>query len=84
MPWIDVLGYIAATLTGMAWVPHAWRVWKTHSALDFSLWMYWVIVAGIVLWLIYGVLIQSWPLILADLVSLCFTSFILMIRLLRK
>jgi MtN3 and saliva related transmembrane protein len=63
-------------------VPQAWRAWKTRSVRDLSLWMYLLIVTGIVLWLIYGALIHSWPLVLANTVSLSFTSFILMIRLL--
>lgn len=82
MAWIDVLGYAAATLTSLAWVPQAWRAWKTRSVRDLSLWMYLLVVTGILLWLIYGALIQSWPLVLANTLSLTFTTFILLTRLL--
>lgn len=82
MAWIDALGYAAATLTSLAWVPQAWRAWKTRSVRDLSLWMYVLVVTGILLWLIYGALIQSWPLVLANTLSLTFTTFILLTRLL--
>ena len=81
MNWTDTLGYIAATLTSLAWLPQAWRAWKTRSVRDLSLWMYCLIVTGILLWLIYGVLIHSWPLVMANCISLTFTSFILLTRL---
>ena len=82
MSWIETLGYTAATLTSIAWLPQAWRAWKTRSVRDLSLWMYWLISTGILLWLIYGLLIHSWPLVVANCVSFTFTSFILLTRIL--
>ncbi|GAA5181528.1 SemiSWEET transporter [Niveibacterium umoris] len=77
---VDVLGYIAATLTTVAFVPQAWLTWKTRSAHGVSLGMYCVFVAGIVMWLVYGLFISAWPVVIANVVTLALASFILAMK----
>jgi MtN3 and saliva related transmembrane protein len=77
---IDLIGSLAGTLTTAAFVPQALRVWRTRSARDISLWMYLVFVTGVALWLIYGVLIGSVPVILANVVTFALALFILIVK----
>ena len=51
------IGFIAALLTTVAFLPQALKVWQTRSAKDVSLGMYMLFTLGVALWLIYGVLL---------------------------
>lgn len=77
----DAIGYVAATLTTIAFVPQAWKTWKTRSAAGVSLRMYAIFTLGVALWLAYGVLIRAWPVIVANVVTLVLALFILAMRL---
>lgn len=66
MNLIVTIGLIAAVLTTFAQVPQAIKAWKTKSTKDVSFLMFLLLTTGVVLWFIYGILIMSWPLILAN------------------
>jgi len=53
---------------------------KTRSTKDISIAMYLVLISGIILWLIYGIMIQNWPIILGNAVTFCFAATILSIK----
>jgi len=74
---ITILGLVAAILTTISFLPQAIKTIKTKNTDDLSLGMYSVLVSGIILWLIYGILIKDLPVILANGVTLVFTSSIL-------
>ena len=73
----DLVGYLAAMLTTVAFVPQAWLTWKTRRADGVSLGMYGIFTAGIALWLIYGLLVGAWPIIVANALTLALALFIL-------
>src|SRR5690349_22990080 len=50
-----------ATLTTIAFVPQVMRAWRTRSSRDISLWAFVIFSIGVSLWLVYGILIDSWP-----------------------
>jgi MtN3 and saliva related transmembrane protein len=77
-----LLGFAAATLTTLAFVPQVVRSWRTRVTRDVSLGMFLVMTTGIALWLAYGALIGDWPLIVANGVGflLSLTVLILKIR----
>jgi MtN3 and saliva related transmembrane protein len=77
----DAVGYIAATLTTIAFVPQAWKTWKTRSASGVSLGMYAIFTTGVALWLAYGLMIRAWPVVIANIVTLVLALFILVMRL---
>ncbi|MDB5801728.1 MAG: hypothetical protein JWL63_2667 [Rhodocyclales bacterium] len=79
-PLADLLGYLAATLTTSAFVPQAWLTWKTRSAKGVSLGMYSVFVAGVAMWLLYGLSLQAWPIVVANAITLTLASFILFMK----
>lgn len=77
----DLLGYLAACLTTLAFAPQAWLVFRTRDVSGVSLGMYATMVGGIALWLVYGVLIRSWPLVAANAVTLSLAGSILVMKL---
>jgi MtN3 and saliva related transmembrane protein len=77
----DLIGYAAAALTTIAFVPQAWKTWKTRSAAGVSLRMYAIFTTGVALWLAYGLLIRAWPVVIANIVTLALALFILVMRL---
>ena len=78
---IETIGYVAAVLTTLSFAPQAWLVFRTRDVSGVSLGMYAAMVSGVALWLVYGVLIRSWPLVAANLVTLSLSGAILLMKL---
>ncbi|OFX88720.1 MAG: hypothetical protein A2W99_04425 [Bacteroidetes bacterium GWF2_33_16] len=81
MNLITILGLVAASLTTGSFLPQAIKAIKTKHTKDLSLGMYSVLTSGIVLWLIYGILVNDIPIIASNCVTLVFTSAILFLKL---
>lgn len=77
----DWLGYIAATLTTVAFVPQAWRTLRTRETRALSLGMYLIFTVGIAFWLAYGLALGSWPIILSNALTLVLAGTILALKL---
>jgi MtN3 and saliva related transmembrane protein len=73
----EIIGLIAAFCTTFAFVPQVMKVWKTKQTKDLSLRMYSIMFLGILLWLIYGILIDSLSIILANVVTATLVGTIL-------
>ena len=82
MDYIEMLGLLAAVLTTSAFVPQVYKTWREKSTKDISLTMYLAMFIGVVLWVVYGVLIESVPVTLANIVTaiLLFTMLVLKLR----
>jgi len=65
----EIIGLIAAVLTTSAFVPQVFKIWKSKSVDDLSLPMYIIFFIGIVLWLIYGIHLNSLAMILSNIVT---------------
>lgn len=76
----DIIGSIAATLTTVAFIPQAVKVIRDKETEALSLSMYVIFTAGIALWLAYGLMLGSWPIIIANIVTLPLSSTILTIK----
>lgn len=76
----EAIGLLAGLLTTVAFVPQVVRTRATGSARDFSLKMLLLFVAGIVMWLAYGLLTRSVPVILANAATLLLSSYILVVK----
>jgi MtN3 and saliva related transmembrane protein len=81
MNTIDLVGFAAATLTTVAFVPQAVMTWRKRHADGVSLGMYIVFVSGLCGWLVYGILIGSAPIIASNIVTLLLAGFILGMKL---
>jgi MtN3 and saliva related transmembrane protein len=78
---VDLLGIVAGALTTAAFVPQAWRIWKTRSARDLSLPMYAIFTTGVALWLVYGIQIGSLPVVASNAVTLLLAAAVLAMKL---
>jgi MtN3 and saliva related transmembrane protein len=76
----DWLGTLAATLTTTAFVPQAWLTFRTRDVSGISLGMYACFTSGIALWLAYGLMLDAWPIIVANAVSLVLAASILVMK----
>jgi MtN3 and saliva related transmembrane protein len=76
----DLIGTVAAVLTTVSFVPQVWKIWRTRDVSGISLLMYAVFTTGVGLWLVYGLLLGAWPLILANAVTLTLALLILFMR----
>jgi len=77
---VNVLGLCAGTLTTISFVPQVMKTWRTRSGADLSTGMFALFSVGLVLWLIYGVVIDSWPIVLANGVTLALTVLVLILK----
>ncbi len=77
----DLIGFAAATLTTVSFVPQAWLTFKTKDVSGISLGMYSVFTVGVALWLVYGLFLQAWPVVIANAVTLALASGILAMKL---
>ncbi|AXT52308.1 hypothetical protein D1818_16210 [Aquimarina sp. BL5] len=66
---VEILGLIAAILTTAAFLPQVYKTWKTKSAESLSMSMLLIFESGVLCWLVYGYLIDSLPVILANFVT---------------
>ena len=76
----DIVGYIAAMLTTAAFVPQAWKSWRTRDLSGVSMPMYCLFTAGVALWLLYGVMLGSWPIIIANVITLSLAGLVLALK----
>jgi MtN3 and saliva related transmembrane protein len=81
MQFTDLIGSLAAALTTVSFIPQVWQVWKSRRTHDISLGMYLAFTCGVAFWLIYGILIVSWPVIIANAVTLCLAGAVLIMKL---
>ena len=77
----DLIGSLAACLTTVSFVPQAWLTFKTRDVSGVSLLMYSVFTVGVALWLAYGVLLRSWPMVIANGITLVLALMILAMKL---
>jgi MtN3 and saliva related transmembrane protein len=78
---IELLGYLAAVLTTLSFVPQAWQTFRTRDVSGISLGMYSLFTVGIALWLVYGALLRAWPVVAANAVTLALALAILVMKL---
>lgn len=77
----EAVGYLAAVLTTVSFVPQVWHTWRTRDVAGISLGMYTVFAAGVFLWLVYGLLLDAWPIIVANAITLALAVAILAMKL---
>ncbi|ARE82318.1 Sugar transporter SemiSWEET [Roseovarius sp. EC-HK134] len=61
------VGYLAAFLGTICWIPQAVKAWATRDTSGLSLPSNLLFLTTVSLWLVYGVMIGDWPLILANI-----------------
>jgi MtN3 and saliva related transmembrane protein len=78
--WAQALGFLAAVLTTVSFVPQVIYCWKTRDTRSISLGMYACFSLGVLLWLIYGLLVAQWPVVFANAITLVLALSILYLK----
>ena len=71
------LGYAAATLTTIAFLPQAVEVWQTNNTKSLSATTYSIYIVGLVLWMIYGFINEDNPISYSSIISIIIASYLL-------
>ena len=77
----ELIGSAAAFLTTASFLPQAWLSFRTRDVSGVSLGMYTVFTAGVALWLAYGWLLDSWPMVIANTITLVLALMIVGMKL---
>ena len=78
--YIDVFGFLAAFLTTIAFLPQLYKTWQTKSADDVSLIMLVLFIIGLFCWIVYGLEINSIPILVANIITFIFNFSILILK----
>ena len=73
----ELVGSIAAFLTTVAFVPQAYKVYKTNQTKDLSLFLFLIFSLGVFMWLIYGIMKEDLPIMIANSITLFLSLYIL-------
>jgi len=84
MESMEILGLVAATCTTIAFVPQVYKAMRYKSTADVSLTMYFILLLGLVLWLIYGIYHHRLPIILANSVTGVLVIIMLVLKIRHK
>ena len=78
---VNHLGFAAAACTTGAFVPQVWVVWRQRGAPGLSIGMYLMLIAGVAMWLMYGLALEAWPVVIANAITLLLACAILGMKL---
>mgnify|MGYP005841963051 CR=1 FL=1 len=81
MELTNLIGFTAASLTTIAFIPQVIQVWRSRSTKDIALPMLITFITGVSLWLIYGLLVNSAPIYIANIITLGLNLIILRFKL---
>jgi MtN3 and saliva related transmembrane protein len=76
----EVLGFLAAILTTISFLPQVIKIYKSKETKSISFAMYVVLSLGILMWLVYGIHLKSMPMIIANTITLILTIYILFMK----
>ena len=77
----DSFGFIAALLTTVAFLPQVLKTWRTKSASDVSVVMLLTFISGLVFWIVYAIQINSYPVLIANIITFILNVAILTLKL---
>jgi len=78
---VTLLGLAAGVLTTVAFIPQVIQTWRTRHTHDISLATFAIFTAGVFTWLLYGLVIEDWPIIIANAVTFILAGTILYFKL---
>lgn len=78
---VTLLGLLAGVLTTVAFIPQVIKTWRTHATHDISLATFAIFTAGVLTWLVYGLLVGDWPIIIANAVTFVLAATIVYFKL---
>jgi MtN3 and saliva related transmembrane protein len=76
----ELVGSLAALLTTASFVPQVWHTYRTRDVSGISLGMYAAFASGVFLWLVYGLMLGAWPIVVANAITLALAVAILVMK----
>ncbi|MFH0763972.1 MAG: SemiSWEET transporter [Candidatus Omnitrophota bacterium] len=80
MDHVNIVGLFAGAITTGSFLPQAVKIYRTRHTRDLSLSMYITLFVGVSLWLCYGLMAHSYPIIIANAVTIAITLYILAMK----
>jgi MtN3 and saliva related transmembrane protein len=80
MPFVDILGYAAGAVTCLTFLPQVIKTWQSKSAKDISLNMFLIAATNEVMWILYGVLLNNWVIILTNVIVLAMSLIMIYLK----
>lgn len=77
---MQYIGFLAATLTTIAFIPQVWKIYKTKHTKDLSIYLLILLISGVTCWFIYGILLNDYPMIIANFFTLILNIYILYMK----
>ncbi len=81
MTGVDILGYAAGAITSLTFLPQVIKTWKLRSARDISLMMFLIAALNEVMWIVYGILLDNWVIILTNVIVLSMSLIMIYFKL---
>ncbi|HTH81273.1 MAG TPA: SemiSWEET transporter [Ramlibacter sp.] len=76
----EIIGSLAALLTTASFVPQVWHTYRSRDVGGISLGMYIAFAIGVFLWLVYGLMLGAWPIVVANAITLALAVAILAMK----
>lgn len=80
----SIIGYTAAVFGTICWLPQVYKTWASRHTKDLSLWTNLLMLTNLSLWLTYGILLNAWPVIIANAISILLVGSIVTAKLIYK
>lgn len=81
MNWIETIGLIGAFLSSVTFIPQVYLAWKSKSVGDLSLLMILIVITSTVVWLVYGIALSLWPVIIANSIIFVLATLLMIFKL---
>lgn len=80
MDWIETIGLFGAFLSSITFIPQVYLAWKSRSVGDLSLNMILIVVISTIVWLVYGIALMLWPVIIANSIIFVLASLLMVFK----
>lgn len=77
MNWIDIVGLFGSFLSSITFMPQVYKAWQSKSVGDLSIYTILIVTFSTVVWLVYGIGYNLWPVIICNSI-ICFLSLVLL------
>lgn len=81
MDWINIVGITAGTLSAITFLPQVIKTWRMKAAGELSLMMILLITSGVSLWILYGLLLENYVIIITNSVVFILSLFLIYFKL---
>ena len=74
---MEAIGFLAAFLTTIAFLPQVYKIYKSNKTEDLSLFTFSLFTVGVFCWLSYGIYLNNYPMIIANIITFLLALYIL-------